>query len=303
MRRRRAAPADSLELLLDTICNTFGGVLFIAILVSLLLRLSGNENAASPEDVVSPEELETLADEWSVASAELASLRRMRASQNELMAHFAPEKTRALVGQRNAFDAAGDRLNEQVEQQRLENAQASIRIEQARQEIVAAEKALDLEKQKQARLDEEIEQNRQARTREVRMPVVHAAGIKQEFGIIVRYGRMYLWHKYDQFGNRQGLNTDEFVVVEEGTDQITTTPNPTAGIPLDSETADARIRARLAQFRPRSSYPVIVLRPDSFGQFAALRNTLVAMGFEYRLMLAGDGEVIADRGGSGGDVQ
>ena len=33
MSRRSAAKQDSLELLLDTICNTFGGVLFIAILV------------------------------------------------------------------------------------------------------------------------------------------------------------------------------------------------------------------------------------------------------------------------------
>ena len=41
MRRRRPAenPADSLELLLDTICNTFGGVLFIALLVALLTHV------------------------------------------------------------------------------------------------------------------------------------------------------------------------------------------------------------------------------------------------------------------------
>ena len=37
MSRRRAGDS-SLELLLDTICNTFGGVLFLAILVSLLLK-------------------------------------------------------------------------------------------------------------------------------------------------------------------------------------------------------------------------------------------------------------------------
>jgi hypothetical protein len=34
--RRELAHADSLEMLLDTICNVFGGIIFIAILVALL---------------------------------------------------------------------------------------------------------------------------------------------------------------------------------------------------------------------------------------------------------------------------
>src|SRR6187549_2668869 len=43
---RRRPPADSsLELLLDTICNTFGGVLFLAILVCILLQNTGHSNA------------------------------------------------------------------------------------------------------------------------------------------------------------------------------------------------------------------------------------------------------------------
>ena len=36
MSRRERANADSLELLLDTICNVFGGIIFIAIIVALL---------------------------------------------------------------------------------------------------------------------------------------------------------------------------------------------------------------------------------------------------------------------------
>ena len=40
MSRKPNDDDGSLELLLDTICNTFGGVLFISILVILLLNLS-----------------------------------------------------------------------------------------------------------------------------------------------------------------------------------------------------------------------------------------------------------------------
>ena len=39
--KRRGPPDSSLELLLDTICNTFGGVLFSSILVCIILRNTG----------------------------------------------------------------------------------------------------------------------------------------------------------------------------------------------------------------------------------------------------------------------
>ena len=47
MSARNSLP-DSLELLLDTMCNTFGGVMFITLSLALLLCLSNklvNENA------------------------------------------------------------------------------------------------------------------------------------------------------------------------------------------------------------------------------------------------------------------
>jgi len=303
MRRPRAKPVDSLELLLDTICNTFGGVLFIAILVSLLLQLSGSEETTTPEETVSAQEFEELAERLEALNAELASLRDVSESQGQLVAQFAPEATRALIAQKNTLEAANNELREQIEQQRIENAKTHARIEQGRSEIAAAEQALEMEKQKAAELAEQIEQSRQARTEELRMPVVHSAGLRRSVGLIVRFGRMYVWHRYDQFGNREGLNTDEFVVIEDSLGRVTTMPNPTAGIPLDSDTAEAAILSRLSQFSPRSTYVEIVLRPDSFGHFRTLRNALIRRGFEYRLLLVEEGAPVADRGGTGSNVQ
>jgi len=37
-KRRIRGPGDSLDLLLDTICNSFGGIIFIACLVAILAR-------------------------------------------------------------------------------------------------------------------------------------------------------------------------------------------------------------------------------------------------------------------------
>lgn len=61
MSRRRRGEASSLELLLDTMCNTFGGVMFIAI--SLFVVISAMEpERPEPEpeqETVSPEELKS----------------------------------------------------------------------------------------------------------------------------------------------------------------------------------------------------------------------------------------------------
>ena len=38
MSRRPAPQNDSLEMLLDTMCNTFGGIILIALLITLLAR-------------------------------------------------------------------------------------------------------------------------------------------------------------------------------------------------------------------------------------------------------------------------
>ena len=48
MSRKREGPDGSLELLLDTICNTFGGVLFISILVVILLNMSSKQAETTP---------------------------------------------------------------------------------------------------------------------------------------------------------------------------------------------------------------------------------------------------------------
>src|SRR5687767_9075560 len=47
MSRRRQQQPDSLELLLDTMCNTFGGIILIALLIALLSRDASSETAAA----------------------------------------------------------------------------------------------------------------------------------------------------------------------------------------------------------------------------------------------------------------
>ena len=80
MSRRKLVIPDSLELLLDTICNTFGAVIFISILLSLLVRDSGLRKgvASLPEEVAA------------IVAARNSEIAQARARQSVLEQQLAP---------------------------------------------------------------------------------------------------------------------------------------------------------------------------------------------------------------------
>jgi hypothetical protein len=126
--------------------------------------------------------------------------------------------------------------------------------------------------------------------------------LKDSVGVIVRFNRLYVWHNYDALG-RAGLNTDEFVVVENRGTHLVTIPKPYAGVPLGESDSAAQITARLRQFDPSDVYLTVVIWGDSFQSFQTLKNTIVGLGFEYRLMPMADGQSVFDRGGTDSRVQ
>lgn len=303
---RRTSQTDSLDLLLDTICNTFGGVLFIAILVVILLQLSGEPQSAPAQAPVSPDLYRQLQNRHSAAASELAELRKTAASRDTIISEFAPEEIRNLVQERREATAQRDELQAKLDDLTAGNLAAAEDIARTRTSNRELQKSLAEAREHRKTLERQIEELRNSRVRHMALPVARSNFGKGEVAVVVRYGRVYVWHRYGRFGLRLGLNTDDFVVIDEDevSGAIITQPKPTAGIPLDdTEVTQRNVRARLGSFSPDDTIIAVVVRPDSFGQFQYLRDTLIEMGFEYRLMPAAEGEAIVDRGGSGGKVQ
>ena len=76
-RRQRTETNSSLDLLLDTICNTFGGIIFLAILVAVLLQFSGAAPFETPA-TTSDESVRAL--ETEIAALERSIARRLPAA-------------------------------------------------------------------------------------------------------------------------------------------------------------------------------------------------------------------------------
>jgi hypothetical protein len=319
MGRRRNTDDSSLELLLDTICNTFGGVLFLAMLVSLLLQTSRNRDSESKQttppsrpaiskaDVIRlstqaadmQEELQRLeADLGQVRSfvaqfstadiatrvealqAEERKQRGLESRRTELLAAITGEKTAAVTA---AASAQASRQRAQEASSTAATAAERLEVAKKRQESLAKSAIL-----LRAKLDRQnvIESTGKApRERDTD---------KTDVAFLLRYGRLYLTHNHTQFSRT--VNTHDFTVTQSiGFNKAVAKPG--AGIEIGTRTFQAELKKLLADYPRQEWYACIVVHPDSFDSFQLLKAELVNQGYEYRV-IATD-KPITDQGGEG----
>lgn len=306
-RRRQSAP-DSLELLLDTICNTFGGVLFMAILIAVLIRTSGKlvQTSQSPTSQArrSAADLFKARSELTRALAEQDALIAATHAQRDIVKQFATPEVKQELQNRNDRDARKQVLQRQYAQAVEQLGDTEARIEAAEQDLATLaaktkEAAIELASA-QTELQEEI----QARTQSSKLPRLRPS-TKDEIPLVLRFGRLYVWHEYDARGNRVGVNRKDMAIVGDPTeDELEVAPKPFAGLPIVAgDQIQRSVTTRLSQFHPERAYLAIVVYPDSFDDFSLLKRICVEAGYEYRLMPVVPGETVTDHGGRGGMVQ
>lgn len=306
MSRRSAATSDSLDLLLDAICNTFGGILFIALLVVLLLQFNSDHRSEpmTSGPTISEQEFEQIQRELAMRHEELRRLRELRRGQQQTLAALVPDSLDQLIQEYERISRQRDELRESAEQLLRELAQRTQQVQNIQTRLQQLEMDLTSARREVAELQDQAEQERATRRQEMRTPVVRNSATKSSVGLVLQYGRLYLWHRYDQFGARLGLNDAEFVVIGEDAAGFRTTPIPTAGVPLDgTPESNRQIRDRLRQFSPIRNYLTVVVRPDSHGAFKHLRTAMMESGFDYRLMPTSNEDRVRDRGGSDSRIQ
>lgn len=302
MSRRRLQAADSLELLLDTLCNTFGGVLFIAMLVTVLLQMSGKGDASKPREPIDAELLHDLADELEVLGRERDSL------LHELRAHPPePANSDDPAGRTHARLAETKARLEDLERRRdaklVETGRTDANALTFDKEATAARgRPRELEREIE-KLREQVAEIHRANSRIVRTPVAHTTE-KRGLAIELRYDRLYLVHTYNAAGDRMGPNLDEYVLLAETDDRLVITADPTRGTPIaDRQAVLESLRKRLDRFSSSVWFLDVVVRSGSFGSFHALQEASHELGYEMRVLPFADSVEVLDRGGDRSDVQ
>jgi hypothetical protein len=302
MSRRKRVSESSLELLLDTICNTFGGVLFVAILIVVMLRMTSKAQVESNTAQVSEVEQLELERQQADLHAILDTLRRATADLDQSPATADPVTADAFDELKSKQKSRHDLL-----QRRLETL-GSIAERQTRINRTAGELALLDSKEREAGQKREaaeatLKAEVTSRSQQVEYSRIHWSG-KGEIQTDLRYGRFRIWHLYGPSGNRLGLNTEEYVVLKETATEIRTTQIPQSGtLVADTTEATRELTTRLSRFKTGRDYIEVTVWPDSYEYFHILKKVLVQSGFEYRLIPAKQGDTFRDRGGSSDGVQ
>lgn len=288
---------NSFELLLDTICNTFGGVLFITMLLAVLLQVYTDRPPSEEPDITASQYM-AIAVKHKQLKERLEDVKVTLGQQAELVDKLASPEAIELCNELHASVQKYADLSEQKLEilEQIRQTEASLATAQAEEAELSI--ALDeLEKQTK-QLSIRLKTAVDAHTRDESLPQMHSS-YKDKVVLVVKYDRLYTWHKYDNYGERLGLNTDEFVVVSDEGTFLDTEPIPYAGIPITAS-AQADIRDRLRQYRRFNCNYDVLLWPDSYDSFPQVKAAIANTGAEYTLWLEPG---VVDRGGTSKPVQ
>ncbi len=319
-RRRTEDSGGSLELLLDTICNTFGAIIFLALLMSVLLSSTtrtARRETAGTRPAVSAADVTRLRSRLSALEEEADEARQMTEEYRRSVSRGAAVETLTLAEDLDRLRTEAD-ANE-LHQARLliEATEAQAAASRARAALHAARAGKDRAAADIDRVAARLEAAQQLRARlqasEMRLKTEatgdtavatgaapqERATYKQEFGVLIRYGRLYLTHLHAG-GDRQ-VNREDFIVTP-GYAEDHAHARPNGGLPLAAPEATTALEANLAGYPAADWYPCIIVHPDSFEEFQVAKRWLVSKGYEYRLIPTTT--AIHDSGASGtGRVQ
>jgi len=300
---RRRSTDSSLDLLLDTITNTFGGVLFLAMLVSLMLSTTPREHSPAPNDPVAHARLEVELESLRQRADDLRSHSRIRQVQSPDPGGVHAPLAETLL--RDLLAAIEERATviESTSQHQTATASSESRARVQAEETTKSKKALEdvttaLEKER-SEADRlklillGLASSPAPDLRTVGLPRLTETD-KTQVTIMLRYGRLYMMHRWHN-GLRTGPNTDDFIVIP-GPPQAAW-PRPSAGFPVEKSSIAKILRRLLAPFPPNRWVVAAIVHADSFDSFSTLRKALVDAGYSYGPIPVGVGGFTLDAGG------
>lgn len=269
-RRRRAEESlDSLELLLDTICNVFGGIILVTILVVLQTQVTAQ--SVRPSAVPDPR-MQQAEFEVGRLGRELAELQ----AELEGLIASGPDLGEAVEvrGRKTEFLDAIETAQRQLERER-------VIAQETEYSLVQAEVELNTKEDELRRLGKDVEEARarvgtvpEAFRRDVRLPIWHDQAASIQRSILID-------------GDRA------FALPEQCTEEVITPiawryrPVPGRGtLVKDEGTSRAAVASLLAGHGPRSTFVSFWVTDgtDSFETFQRLRSAVAELGYEYTVM-------------------
>ncbi|MCX7386626.1 MAG: hypothetical protein NTX48_08175 [Planctomycetales bacterium] len=283
-RRPMVSPDDSLELLLDTICNTFATVIFISMLASILAQNSAPAAASATETQSAIDETHARQRELSELNRRQNALQSQLAQQSDLIERFSSDESVALAMQIHQDSESQAKMSSQ----KVETADAIITSERDRLQLEQA-----VQEQLKLLQDEQMRQTEgENNLRNLQTSAGHTAEVRRvhettKFGFTFALdnGRLYSVHTSDDKSpTMMNLMIDrDDCEVTEAAGITAIRPLKNAGTPIrNSPTAQRDAKGKLSMVNKNFVVRLFVAK-DSFAEFLPVKEALTELGLEYSL--------------------
>ena len=288
-RNRSELAADSLELLLDTICNVFGGIILMAILVVMQAQAgAGRLPQPTAQDVDRAIQAKRLRFEAGRLRERLVTLREQESRVDEtfyaITSPTGERLSRTIEEFRRAIDDATRRAAEtQKETGKARRNSAEVADSLANADRLVAEKQAEIE-----RLERELHDDRAPAGKHLRLPHRRGSARGMPRYYIIR-GDCVFPFGMGSLPHWDGPAYDvEACLVTPLIGNLAAAVQPIADravtVPAEGAPTDA-FRVTLAACRPDSHYLVLFVYPDdvSYAAFQRLKRVFVDLRYNYVL--------------------
>lgn len=272
--RTTADSTESLELLLDTICNTFGAVIFISMLVAILVSQSSRHQA--PDAPIEDPEVVSAAvqDEIRVAQEKLRILSGQLRQQEVVKNRFATEQSLMLAGKVKQQTEQRIRFMQEKSEAVKEITDSSSSSAILQNKLLQQQAAFAAAASQNQRLQEELQKLKDLAARTARIPQVRRT-TKQSVAFALDDGRLIRMTTPDgtvDTNDCELLNRDGGRVVR---------PLHGQGLAVSSSATSQQIAKRFAGIQSDGQFVILFVARDSFAEFIAVKDQLVEIGIEY----------------------
>jgi hypothetical protein len=260
MNIRRRSLTDSLQLLVDTICNLFGSIIIISLLMALLSK-------DTPTDATTSERAQNWKKQVQQTQSELDEARRL---QTTIASNPGDKQRLTLAGEINQLKnlTSSNLALIQSNTTRLPiTSLPSVSIE----DMLARKSTLESEL---ASATNQLNQSKLGNTRQLRLPRERATG-KKTYYFICRFGKIYPVHLMIEGRRERNTQTIDWRETPDG--EIAT---PRREVGFDPVTG-LQMFARLFVEIPPQTYSIhFLVYNDSFPAFLAARQIPLARNFD-----------------------
>jgi hypothetical protein len=286
MKRRRVENPDSLELLLDTICNTFGAVIFISIVISLLVKDVGNQQNLAGLSAEIAGVMASRQQELANVKSRQAMLARQIKLQQHVIDRFANDKSKALALQISHATSARVQLLDSKATAYKDLSDSEHRTLTLEAMMKERDQELQQLRKETELLEADFKEVTARSTRTAHIPRVRATQ-KSGIAFMLHAGRLH--RAVTPLGEVDERDCDQSEV--DGTVRIV--PRPLGGLVIpDSDVsaadADQQIEDRFQGISTEQQFVRLFVSQDSFAQFITVKDALIRRGLEYEVILFED---------------